>query len=90
MFDNPIRYIRVKNEIAVKMRGAIINSHSSRTARYDLGCSKQRYRLTSECSEKDLYSASAWSLLEDRGCLYLRAPLVFNIGRCGGIIIGPL
>jgi hypothetical protein len=37
MFERPMRYSRVKRARAVKTMGAIITSHSSRTARNDLG-----------------------------------------------------
>jgi hypothetical protein len=35
MFDRPILYIRVKNDIAVKMSGAIRNSYSSSVDKTD-------------------------------------------------------
>jgi len=43
MGESPIRYIRVKKERRVKIRGAIINSYSSRTERNDFcGCEWNR------------------------------------------------
>jgi len=35
MGDRPIRHMRVKNENAVKIKGAMRNSHSSRVAKMD-------------------------------------------------------
>ena len=41
MFDKPILYIRVKNDMAVKIKGAIMNSYSSSVDKIDdRGCSK--------------------------------------------------
>lgn len=76
MGESPIRYIRVKKARRVKIRGAIINSYSSRTERNDFcGCVWKQKSLARSSLERE-----STAIVLSKMVAYLSGLLVIDNG----------